>query len=495
MSSTTAIRPASVVVPSGYREAASLSEVKQGLATLQRGDAGDSVRELQGMLIRLGYLSPQQPSGRPANDGIYGKATQKAVEKFQRAKGLNDDGVVGKNTANALPTGEKTKAGKDQYELGVGAPTGKKGPEQVNIPDYLTPGGTLVHAVGNDYEPKTSANKVVPRDKKLLAYLEGQETGMGKLTDPKKAAAELEDWGRRHPKVLQKLGITDLHRLSPRQAIALSQEVGTDLVEWAKAGTLGQDRAIDQQGLDQTLASRRKGDAEKGACRNYAEATHTTFQVLKGMQDPATDRLKNTYAVDNSGGGHRTTGFVTLEPDGKAMATIIDAAWNNHDTMAEGGKGTTDYTFHRAHNDKNTSVRYGYFLRNMAKAIGDKDQQKFLDSFDTGIFRGAGAADGKLSPVEISQNGGISALNQALERLPAWSRGSMLETLQPESLVELNTLRAQLGQAPFSFTSGENNLQYHSGQAKAVNERDRIFAERYRYVGITPNQKKVVGGR
>ncbi|MBK6686148.1 MAG: peptidoglycan-binding protein [Deltaproteobacteria bacterium] len=492
MSSTTAIRTPTVIVPPGYRAAADLAQVKQGRATLQRGDAGDSVRELQELLIRLGHLAPQQPSGRPANDGIFGDATKKAVARFQRAKGLNDDGVVGKNTAQALPTGDKTKAGKDHYELGVGTPTGKKSPEQVNIPDYRTPGGTLVHAVSNNYEPRTTAQKVVPRDKKLLAYLEKQETGMGKLTDPGKAATELEDWGQRHPKVLKKLGISDLRHLSPRQAIALSQEVGTDLVEWAKAGTLGQDRAIDQQGLDQTLASRRQGDAEKGACRNFAEVTHSTFQILKGMQDPATDRLKNTYAVDNSGGGHRTTAFVTLEPDGKAMATVVDAAWNNHDTMAEGGKGATDYTFHRAHNDKNTSVRYGYFLRNMSTAIGDTEQQKFLDSFDTGIFRGAGAGDGKLSPVEISQNGGISALNQALERLPVWSRGSMLETLQPESLVELNALRAQLGQAPISFTSGENNLQYHSGQTKAVADRDRIFAERYRFVGITPNQKKAV---
>lgn len=495
MSSTTAIRPASVVVPSGYRTAASWAEVKQGLATLRRGDAGDSVRHLQELLIRLGHLSPQQPSGRPANDGIFGTATQKAVERFQRAQGLKGDGVVGKNTANALPAGEKTKAGKDHYELGVGAPTGKRGPEQVTIPDYRTPGGTLVHAVGNNYEPKTSASLVVPKDKALLSYLEGQKTGMGKLTDPQKAATELEDWGRRHPKVLEKLGIQDLHRLSPRQAIALSQEVGTDLVEWAKTGTLSQDRAIDDQGLDQTLAARRQGEAEKGACRNFAEATHTTFQILKGMQDPSTDRLKNTYAVDNSGGGHRTTAFVTLEPDGKAMATVVDAAWNNHDTMAEGGKGATDYTFHRAHNDPNTSVRYGYFLRNMAKAIGDVDQQKFMGTFDKGEFWGIGAGNGKLSPVEIRKNGGMEAFNEALEKLPVWSRGSMLESLQPESLLELNTLRAQLGQAAVSFTSGENNLQYHSGQAKAVLEQDRIFAERYRFVGITPNQKKAVGAR
>lgn len=469
-----------------------MGQVKQGLATLRRGDAGDSVRELQELLIRLGHLSPQQPSGRPANDGIFGTATQKAVERFQRAKGLRDDGVVGKNTANALPASETTKAGKDQFELSVGTPSGKKGPEQVNIPDYRTPGGTLVHAVGNDYEPRTSANKVVPRDKKLLAYLEDQETGMGKLTNPQQAATELEQWGRRHPKVLQKLGITDLRHLSPRQAMGLSQEVATDLVEWAKAGTLSKDRSIDEQGLDQTLAARRRGEAEKGACRNFAEATHTTFQILKGMQDPATDRLKNTYAVDNSGGGHRTTGFVTLEPDGKAMATVVDAAWNNHHTLSEGGKGATDYTFHRAHNDPNTSVRYGYFLRNMAKAIGDVDQQKFLDTFDKGDFWGVGAGNGKLSPAEIKNNGGILALNEALEKLPAWSRGSMLESLRPESLLELNALRAQLGQAPVSFTSGENNLQYHSGQAKAVLEQDRIFAERYRFVGITPNQKKTV---
>ena len=46
------------------------------MAALRRRDAGDSVRELQELLIQLGHLSPQQPSGRPDNDGIFGTATQ-----------------------------------------------------------------------------------------------------------------------------------------------------------------------------------------------------------------------------------------------------------------------------------------------------------------------------------------------------------------------------------------------------------------------------------
>ncbi len=63
--------------------------------TLKPGDQGAQVKTLQKALASLGY-SPGTP------DGDYGPSTQNAVERFQIAKGLDEDGVVGPATLNAL---------------------------------------------------------------------------------------------------------------------------------------------------------------------------------------------------------------------------------------------------------------------------------------------------------------------------------------------------------------------------------------------------------
>jgi putative peptidoglycan binding protein len=62
---------------------------------LKPGDTGAQVKALQRALAALGY-SPGTP------DGSYGPATQVAVEKFQLANKLAEDGVVGPATLAAL---------------------------------------------------------------------------------------------------------------------------------------------------------------------------------------------------------------------------------------------------------------------------------------------------------------------------------------------------------------------------------------------------------
>jgi hypothetical protein len=62
---------------------------------LKPGDTGSQVKTLQQALAALGYSA-----GKP--DGDYGPSTQNAVERFQVAKGLNEDGVVGPATLAAL---------------------------------------------------------------------------------------------------------------------------------------------------------------------------------------------------------------------------------------------------------------------------------------------------------------------------------------------------------------------------------------------------------
>ena len=63
--------------------------------TLTPGDTGQQVKVLQNALIHLGYLTGKA-------DGVYGIDTKVAVEKFQIAKNLAEDGVVGPATLNAL---------------------------------------------------------------------------------------------------------------------------------------------------------------------------------------------------------------------------------------------------------------------------------------------------------------------------------------------------------------------------------------------------------
>jgi hypothetical protein len=64
-------------------------------APLKPGDSGDQVKVLQRALEKLGY-SPGKI------DGDYGPSTTAAVKAFQKANGLDADGVVGPKTREAL---------------------------------------------------------------------------------------------------------------------------------------------------------------------------------------------------------------------------------------------------------------------------------------------------------------------------------------------------------------------------------------------------------
>lgn len=61
---------------------------------LRRGDSGESVRELQQLLVENGFELPI--------DGEFGRGTQRAVRRFQRNNDLQVDGIVGRDTWAAL---------------------------------------------------------------------------------------------------------------------------------------------------------------------------------------------------------------------------------------------------------------------------------------------------------------------------------------------------------------------------------------------------------
>ena len=68
-------------------------ECEVNLNVLRKGSKGNDVKALQILLIGNGYSC-----GSYGADGDFGSATYSAVTKFQKAKGLEVDGIVGANT-------------------------------------------------------------------------------------------------------------------------------------------------------------------------------------------------------------------------------------------------------------------------------------------------------------------------------------------------------------------------------------------------------------
>jgi N-acetylmuramoyl-L-alanine amidase len=71
-----------------------ISEGRIVRPTLRLGNQGESVKELQAMLVLLGYF-PGPVSG------VYQEATETAVRRFQEAAGITPDGIVGPATWNS----------------------------------------------------------------------------------------------------------------------------------------------------------------------------------------------------------------------------------------------------------------------------------------------------------------------------------------------------------------------------------------------------------
>lgn len=83
---------------------------------LSKGDAGDSVKNMQQMLIACGYSC-----GSAGADGDFGNATDKAVRAFQRNAGLTVDGLYGPKSKSALEARYKTVTDTAKPEISEGA--------------------------------------------------------------------------------------------------------------------------------------------------------------------------------------------------------------------------------------------------------------------------------------------------------------------------------------------------------------------------------------
>lgn len=79
-------------------------------ALSKMGSSGSEVSEIQTRLKKWGYYSG-------AVDGIFGTATRNAVIKFQKANGLDADGIVGRKTLEAMGISQKQSYNSADYEL------------------------------------------------------------------------------------------------------------------------------------------------------------------------------------------------------------------------------------------------------------------------------------------------------------------------------------------------------------------------------------------
>lgn len=121
-------------------------------STLRQGSRGQDVITLQYLLNMAAEFNPNIPA--PAQDGIFGSGTARAVTAFQRARGLNPDGIVGRLTWQALY---------DTYH-GIENNVPSPGPDQGTTPGqntirYVVQAGDSLWLIAQRYQTTVNAIK------------------------------------------------------------------------------------------------------------------------------------------------------------------------------------------------------------------------------------------------------------------------------------------------------------------------------------------------
>lgn len=73
---------------------------------LKKGENGSDIKLIQEVINKFGYRDSHGNS--IASDGDFGQKTKEAVQAFQRAHGLEDDGIIGARTMEALKRAEQS---------------------------------------------------------------------------------------------------------------------------------------------------------------------------------------------------------------------------------------------------------------------------------------------------------------------------------------------------------------------------------------------------
>ena len=125
-----------------------------GAGILRLGSRGEEVRQLQRDLAALGYFPG-------AADGIYGRRTVDAVTSFQRAHGLEPDGVAGPQTRDAILTRGEPPPPRD-VDADILRERGSetiKAADGVDVATLAATGATVVPVVADTIQ---QANGILP---------------------------------------------------------------------------------------------------------------------------------------------------------------------------------------------------------------------------------------------------------------------------------------------------------------------------------------------
>lgn len=153
--------------------------------------------------------------------------------------------------------------------------------------------------------------------------------------------------------LVESLKIRSLSHLTPEQAVKLSAAFVQNVSKYTQED-VGQkdlsraDQSTTAELLREGMANRKDPNWKgNGVCRNVASNVKAVFEALKATQTELS-MLNNTYAVYGAGAdgagyadsradqfntsfaersGHAWNTFVTVDKEGSAVATIIDATW------------------------------------------------------------------------------------------------------------------------------------------------------------------------
>lgn len=116
----------------------SIADIGAAPDTCREGDSGDGVAKLQQALTLLGYYSGPI-------DGSFGGGTLSAVKRFQRNRGLTQDGVAGSSTLRILfNTGDAPKTSGSSSSGSSNGSSGSSASYTTEVPDWFNGGESLI---------------------------------------------------------------------------------------------------------------------------------------------------------------------------------------------------------------------------------------------------------------------------------------------------------------------------------------------------------------
>ena len=423
------------------------------------GSSGDDVRGIQEFLVAQGHLDSRQNI-----TGLYDQTTARAVKEFQRETDLPKTGAVDDETLSEM--GEFSR-------LGISDPA-----------RFRTSGGTDITAVKlTEFNAGTTTDKVLPRDEKLSAFLDGPNAYSAEIewegrwanspTDPVKMKQEVQEYfvlhggkadlshlsaeeqtALKNRKMSDDFAGVDIEDLTPARAAWVAKHlahnaVGFDSEGYNSGASSNGGMEYDATGTDDLLTKYTDGNGSaNGTCRTYARMAHYTYEALKSIDAESGEKqLQNTYPVATSGGKHANLSILKVNEDRDVTFANIDPTWGLGDLIFDREKGVD-------RGQKDRPPRVAYTLRTILSGHeATREQRDSQDNITRKAFPGfpgighasiddmvekydaeapflqrlfpnyrAGAGDSRISLEEVNAQGGIQNLYLEMQQVPAEAR-------------------------------------------------------------------------